>query len=189
MRIFAFIIFAFTCLMQTSTANATEAAWLKLADGGYTVLMRHARAPGTGDPANFELGKCNTQRNLSARGRQQAQRIGARLAARAIVFDKILTSQWCRTIETAKLVFSRDEIIEFPALNSFYQDRSTEAEQTAEVIKAIRDYSGFGNQIMVTHQVNITALTGITPREGESIIVGPDPDTDGIKVFARLIVN
>ena len=182
------IVIAFLTTYATGAA-ATEAAWQKLADGGYTVLLRHALAPGTGDPDNFTLGDCSTQRNLSSSGRQQAQRIGARIAARAIVIDEILTSQWCRCIQTAEYAFPRREIEEFAPLNSFFADRSTEAEQTAATIERIRAFTGFGNQIMVTHQVNITALTGIVPRQGEGIIVERDPDGDGIRVVTRLIFN
>jgi phosphohistidine phosphatase SixA len=166
-------------------AWATEAAWARLLEGGHTILMRHTLAPGTGDPANFNLGDCATQRNLSEDGRQQAQRIGARLAARTIKVDVVLTSQWCRAKDTARLVFTRIKPVEEPALNSFFADQSSKDEQTNAAVKLIQSFVGSGNQVMVTHQVNITALTGLSPREGEIIIVDADI-TGKIKVLGRL---
>ena len=98
--------------------------------------------------------------------------------------DSVLTSQWCRARDTAKLAFPRTEIVESDALNSFFADTSSKDEQTAAVLKLIEAFEGAGNQVMVTHQVNITALTGIAPREGEAIIVDVDP-TGTIKVLGR----
>jgi broad specificity phosphatase PhoE len=172
-------------------ALATEAAWAKLANGGHVILMRHAIAPGTGDPANFTLGDCSTQRNLSAEGRSQAQRIGARFAAKGVALEKVLTSQWCRCVETARLAFPRLAITEEPALNSFFSDRTTEAAQTEAAKGLIREFAagGGGNAVFVTHQVNITALTGITPRQGEAVIVRPDTEGNGIAVVGRIIFN
>ncbi|MGL4404413.1 MAG: histidine phosphatase family protein, partial [Notoacmeibacter sp.] len=141
-------------------------------------------APGTGDPAGFKLDDCATQRNLSDDGRQQARRIGARLAARAIKIDAVFTSQWCRGKDTARFAFPRLTIVEEPALNSFFADTSSKDEQTQAALKLIAAFQGSGNQVMVTHQVNITALTGLSPREGEAIIV--DADRNGnIKVLGR----
>ena len=165
-------------------AHSTEVAWAKLLEGGHTILLRHAFAPGTGDPANFKLGDCSFQRNLSEDGRQQAQRIGARLAARAIKVELVLTSQWCRAKDTARLAFPRMKITEAPALNSFFADPSSKDEQTNAVIKLIEAFEGSSNQVMITHQVNITALTGLVPREGEMIIVDTDA-TGSINVLGR----
>ena len=176
-------------MAMAAPAVATEMAWARLTDGGYTILLRHARAPGTGDPADFSVGDCSTQRNLSQAGRQQAQKIGARIAARGIVVTRVLSSQWCRTLDTARYAFPRTEVVEEPALNSFFADRSTEPTQTAAAVELIRNFRGPGNQMLVTHQVNITALTGIVPREGEAIIVAPAREGDGIRVVARLIFD
>lgn len=178
-------------LFAIAPSAATEAAWAKLAGGGHVILMRHAIAPGTGDPANFTIGDCATQRNLSPEGRTQAQRIGARFAARGVGIEKVLTSQWCRCIDTARLAFPRMTPVEEPVLNSFFADRSTEAAQTEALKALIRDFgaNGGGNAVFVTHQVNITALTGIVPRQGEAVIVRPDADGDGIVVAGRIIFN
>jgi phosphohistidine phosphatase SixA len=192
MRIPALILATLaTLLFAIAPSAATEAAWAKLAGGGHVILMRHAIAPGTGDPANFTIGDCSTQRNLSAEGRSQAQRIGARFAAKGVGIDKVLTSQWCRCIDTARLAFPRMTPVEEPILNSFFADRSTEAVQTEDLKQLIRDVAanGGGNAVFVTHQVNITALTGIVPRQGEAIIVRPDPNGDGVIVAGRIIFN
>ena len=177
------------CVLVASPAGATEIAWAKLSEGGHTILLRHAIAPGTGDPANFKMDDCATQRNLSEQGRQQAQRLGARLAARAIKVDTVLTSQWCRAVDTAKLAFPRAEITTEPALNSFFADTSGKDEQTAAVLKLIGAFEGSGNQVMVTHQVNIMALTGVSPREGEAIIVDANPDGTNIRVIGRQLFD
>jgi phosphohistidine phosphatase SixA len=185
MRLAFILVFSFILALP---AAATEVALAKLLEGGHTILMRHAIAPGTGDPANFKLDDCSTQRNLSDDGRQQARRIGARLAARAIKIDIILSSQWCRAQETARLAFPRAKIILEPALNSFFADPSSKDEQTAAITKLIGAFQGSGNQLMVTHQVNIMALTGIAPRDGEAVIV--DADRNGaITVVGRQLFD
>ena len=186
MRIALAFIFA---ALFALPAGATEVAWAKLAEGGHTILLRHAIAPGTGDPANFKLDDCTTQRNLSDQGRQQAQRIGARLAARAIKVDVVLTSEWCRAMDTAKLVFPRLKITTEPALNSFFADTSSKDEQTAATLKLIGAFQGPGNQVMVTHQVNILAITGVSPREGEAIIVDANPDGSNIRIIGRQLFD
>jgi phosphohistidine phosphatase SixA len=182
------IAFLFSALLAIP-AGATEIAWAKLAEGGHTILLRHAIAPGTGDPANFKLDDCSTQRNLSDQGRQQAQRIGARLAARTIKVDVVLSSQWCRAIDTANLAFPGLKITLEPALNSFFTDMSSKDDQTEAVLRLIGAFGGSGNQVMVTHQVNITALTGLNPREGEAIIVDADPDGSNIRIIGRQLFD
>ncbi|MEN0087090.1 MAG: histidine phosphatase family protein [Pseudomonadota bacterium] len=167
-------------------AGATEALWRKLRDGGYTILLRHARAPGTGDPRNFELGNCATQRNLDSRGRLDARKIGARMSASGAVVTEVLTSQWCRTTDTAELAFENNEIEAFAPLNSFFRTPEREDEQTAAVLERIYSFNGIGNQVMVTHQVNITALTGERPREGTAVVVRPNATFDAIETIGRL---
>jgi phosphohistidine phosphatase SixA len=170
-------------------ASATEAAWAKLAEGGHVILLRHAAAPGTGDPANFTLGDCATQRNLSADGRNQAQKIGARFASRRVMIEQVLTSQWCRARDTATLAFPRMPIVEEPALNSFFATPENADSQTAALIARIRAFSGTGNIVMVTHQVNITALTGVVPRQGEAVIVKAADTENGVALAGRIIFN
>ncbi|MGB3308685.1 MAG: histidine phosphatase family protein [Nodosilinea sp.] len=136
----------------------------------YVVLLRHAIAPGTGDPANFQLGDCATQRNLSDAGRSQAQQIGAAFRTRGIAVTQVLSSQWCRCLETAELM-DLGPVEPYPPLNSFFRDRSTATQQTDQVQVYVRNQPNQGVLVMVTHQVNITALTGVVPRSGQAVVM------------------
>jgi phosphohistidine phosphatase SixA len=174
-------------LAMTAPAAATEAGWALLRNGGQVVLLAHARAPGTGDPANFEIGNCQTQRNLSDQGRQQARRIGALMAARAEPVDHVFVSRWCRTLDTADLAFSRIEIEELAALDPPPDDDAAAEQAKTTVVDLIREYSGRGNLMLVTHPDTIAMLTGIRPREGEAVIV--NAGADGLAVHGRIIFN
>jgi phosphohistidine phosphatase SixA len=143
-------------------------AWQALAAPDAVAIMRHALAPGGGDPAGFLLGDCSTQRNLDARGRAQAEAIGAAFRDRGIRFDVVLTSAWCRTQETALLV-DAGPVIAAPALNSFFGDPSRRGSQT-EAARALIAATE-GRILLVTHQVNISALTGETTRSGEVLVI------------------
>ncbi|NJK76087.1 MAG: histidine phosphatase family protein [Oscillatoriales cyanobacterium RU_3_3] len=171
-----------------ATTNApTQTGWqlLQRGDAGLVVAMRHAIAPGTGDPANFKLGDCATQRNLSERGRNQAQQIGAEFRKRKIKIARVLSSQWCRCLETAKLI-NLGKVEPFPALNSFFNDSSKAPGQTAAIRKLIVDNRNTkGVIILVTHQVNITAITNIVPQSGEAVILKGDRQGK-IQIVARL---
>jgi phosphohistidine phosphatase SixA len=145
-----------------------EAAWRILADGGIAVF-RHALAPGTGDPPGFRLDDCATQRNLSADGRRQAARIGEAFRSRGIVIGRVLSSQWCRARETARIAFGRAE--DEPAISSFFADRSRSAAQTELARSLVAGWNGSGALILVTHQVNVTALSGIFPQSGEAVVI------------------
>jgi hypothetical protein len=105
--------------------------WDALETPGAFAIMRHALAPGTGDPAGFDVTNCATQRNLDERGREQARRIGEAFSDRGHSFDVVLTSQWCRCRDTADLL-DLGPVEEVPAFNSFFQDFSTRDSQTAE---------------------------------------------------------
>lgn len=142
--------------------------WDALEQPGAITIMRHALAPGTGDPANFELGNCDTQRTLDERGRNQARAIGAAFRARGISFDQVLTSQWCRTRETAELL-NLGPVVEAPALNSFFGRYERRAGQTRDTGALLRDQDG--RVMLVTHQVNISALAGQTTRSGEVLVI------------------
>ena len=144
------------------------------ADALYVVLLRHALAPGIGDPADFTLGDCSTQRNLSADGRAQARQIGQLLRQRHIVVRELLSSQWCRCRETAELLSIGDPQ-PFPLLNSFFREPGKAASQTAGVRQYLLSRAAApGVIIMVTHQVNITALTGVVPLSGEAVVLKLD---------------
>lgn len=162
-----------TASSDAATNAQTQAGWklLQRPDAGLVVAMRHAIAPGTGDPANFKLGDCATQRNLSEQGRSQAKQIGAEFHKRKIEVTRVLSSQWCRCLETAKLM-NLGKVEPFPALNSFFNDSSKAPGQTATIRKLIVDNRNTkGVIILVTHQVNITAITDIVPQSGEAVIL------------------
>lgn len=174
-------------ILAAVPAGATEAGWALLRNGGQVVLINHAHAPGSGDPANFDLEDCTTQRNLSDRGRQQARRMGALFFARAAPIAQVLTSRYCRARDTADLAFGEDVVEIFEALDYFEPGSKAEKIQTEAVLERIRGYSGAGNLLMVTHQPNIQALAGVAAREGEAIILSRS--SDGIGVAARITFN
>lgn len=143
--------------------------WRALREGA-VVLYRHAEAPGVGDPAGFRLNDCATQRNLSARGREQARRMGEQLRRQRVAVGAVWTSQWCRTRDTATLMdvgAPRDEV----AFNSFFGEHGDEAAQTAAARSRLLAWRGPGALVVVTHQVNITALTGLGVASAEGIVL------------------
>lgn len=158
----------------TNIANKSETAiWSMLRQGkGYVVVMRHALAPGIGDPLDFRINDCATQRNLSDAGRKQAIRIGKAFKSRNISVARVLSSQWCRCLETARLL-NLGKVESFPTLNSFFNDYSTASKQTAQLRQFIwNNRNNPGVIIMVTHQVNITNLASdIYPDSGESVVL------------------
>jgi phosphohistidine phosphatase SixA len=164
-------------LLAAEPTRADEALWEALADGGHVALMRHALAPGTGDPEHFRLDDCSTQRNLDQTGREQARRTGQAFRERGVEIGEVLSSQWCRCLETAELL-ALGEVEPFPPLNSFFGARERAPDQTEAVRAFLATVDDKGpSLVMVTHQVNITALTGISPRSGEIVVLrlgGPD---------------
>ena len=146
-------------------APATEAAGGALRAGGKVALIRHALAPGTGDPPGLTLEDCATQRNLSEEGRPQAARLGEAFRAHGVAADRVLSSGWCRCLDTAVLAFGAAEA--WAPLHSFFGDAGTGSAQTAEVRAGVAAWAGPGALVLVTHQVDITALTGIVPDSGE----------------------
>jgi phosphohistidine phosphatase SixA len=150
---------------------------------GVVMLMRHATAPGTGDPAGFRIDDCATQRNLSEAGREEARRWGARLRSVGIVVDVLASSGWCRARETAELM-ELGSVTRWPSLDSFFADRRKEPAASAETLARLQGL-GKGRALLVTHQVNITALTGIVPRSGE-IVVTRMGAAGNLEVLGRL---
>lgn len=140
---------------------------------GAVLLMRHAIAPGGGDPAGFVLGDCSTQRNLSDKGRAQARAIGARLRAAGLSFDQVFSSEWCRSRETAELL-DLGEVTALPPVNSFFDNREDGPRQTRETLDYLATLPPEARVVIVTHQVNITALTGVTPQSGETVVAQRD---------------
>jgi phosphohistidine phosphatase SixA len=179
---------ALVAVATGAPALADDAVWQALRAGGHAVLIRHATAPGTGDPPTFALGDCATQRILSDEGREQARAIGRAFRAAGIAVDEVLTSRWCRASETAALL-ALGPVEPLEALDSFFTRRERGPAQVA-VLEARIGRLGRRTVVMVTHQVNITALTGIYPGSGEAIVVAPagDAGSDGarVRVVGRL---
>ena len=143
----------------------------QLKTGGYILMIRHAMAPGTGDPVNFQIGDCATQRNLDDRGRDQARSIGEWLRAGGIEKARVYSSQWCRCLETAKLI-NLGPVTPLAALNSFY-DRPQDREPN---LKALRNFLAKQTAdsellILVTHYVTISAITGKAVSSGEGVVL------------------
>jgi len=175
---YALLILAFFC---SSPVHAQTSPLIKaLASGEAVLLMRHALAPGSKEPANFNLAVCSTQRNLSAEGRAQAKRTGAWLRAQGIASAKVYTSAWCRCRDTAQLL-GFGGVTKKPVLNALAKGKIQAKAQTAKLRALISKAKG-GAVIMVTHKWNIAALTGITPGSGESVVVS----TRGGNVLGRI---
>lgn len=164
-------VLAFGLFVAVPAAGADDAAlWDALKSGQHVALLRHALAPGTGDPAAFTIDDCSTQRNLSEEGRGQAARIGERFRANGIEAARVRASQWCRCRETAELL-KLGPVHDLPALNSFYQRPENREPQTQALQAWLRRQDLSAPHILVTHQVNITALTGVYPGSGELVII------------------
>jgi phosphohistidine phosphatase SixA len=160
--------------------------WLALKEGRAVALMRHAYAPGVGDPENFRLDDCSTQRNLSVEGAIEAQRTGDIFRAQGIEEADVRSSQWCRCLETGRWL-KLGPVEPMPALNSFFADRAGAPEQTAAVREFLASRKSMEPLVLVTHQVNIRALTDLTPRSGEIVVITPPESASGaIEVLGRI---
>ena len=174
-------------VMLLTPAAATEAGWELLREGGHVVLMRHAMAAGSGDPANFDIDDCSTQRNLSDRGRQQAERIGTLISVRGAKTEQVLSSRYCRCLDTARYAFEEHKVEVFEALDPPSADPDLAKAQLAAIVERIKSYSGSGNLIMITHKETIQALTGVAAHEGEAIIVAAA--SDKVRVLGKILFN
>jgi phosphohistidine phosphatase SixA len=161
--------------------------WDVMRAGGQVALIRHADAPGVSDPDGFVLADCSTQRNLSDGGRAQAARIGAAFREHGIAVDQVLTSGWCRCVDTATLAFGAAVV--WSPHNSFFRDDGAGVAQTAEVRARVAEWTGPGALILVTHQVNVTALTDIFPASGEIVVLTPASERAvGFSIAGRVTV-
>jgi phosphohistidine phosphatase SixA len=132
------------------------------------IFMRHALAPGYGDPEEFNLNSCETQRNLDLNGQQQAINIGNHFRSENLKFDAIYSSQWCRCLETAKLLNFNIEV-PFAGLNSFFEEHAPRKETLGLLNRKMSQLDGSTLTLMVTHQVVISAITGIAVSSGQMI--------------------
>jgi broad specificity phosphatase PhoE len=179
----AILVYLFA--VGSAAAGDSEALiWKALASGNHVALLRHALAPGTGDPPEFQIGQCTTQRNLSAEGRSQAKAIGDRFRSNGMSKARVYSSQWCRCLETARLL-DLGKVEELVPLNSFFRHFERRESQTKALLHWLRAQDLDHPVVMVTHQVNITALTGIYPDSGELVIVNRN-DSGDIRVIGTV---
>ncbi len=165
-------------------SQADESAWDALREGRALLLMRHATAPGLGDPTGFVLSDCSTQRNLDSRGRAEARRWGELLRAKGITRVRLFSSRWCRALDTARGM-GLGEVRPLPSLDSFIAERHRGDVHTATLRRDLAAMPPGDPLVLVSHQVNVTALTGIFPRSGEAAIIAL-PLADPVRVLARV---
>ena len=168
------LLFIIAQMLLAAPAFAGEAAaWAALREGGNIALMRHTDAPGpSGDPPGFRLDDCKTQRNLSEQGRADAKAAGDRLKAQRVPIASVLSSPWCRCVDTARLMRIGSVQIE-PAFSNVVVLNDRVAELTEAGRAVIHAWKGPGTLFVVTHGANIAAMTGGTnPASGEIVVVG-----------------
>ncbi|MDI4238849.1 MULTISPECIES: histidine phosphatase family protein [unclassified Bradyrhizobium] len=186
-RLAIFTILLTLCAAPDIASSDEAEAWTALRAGRHVALMRHADAPGgAGDPPGFRIDDCGTQRNLSSKGRADAARIGARLRSEGIAVEKILSSPWCRCIDTATLLELGPIEVE-PAFGNVVVLSDQTAALTAGARAVIDKWTGSGILLVVTHGANIRALTGVSPASGEIVVVRSEGG--GSKPVGRLILD
>ncbi|MDB3888612.1 histidine phosphatase family protein [Candidatus Pelagibacter sp.] len=170
MKFIKFLFIIFITIPSTIKADLNQNLISKLKEGGKVVLIRHAYAPGVGDPDNFDINDCDTQRNINESGKLQAKKIGDFFKINKISVDKVISSEWCRCKETAFLGFKNFETNFF--LNSFYSLKFSKnrSNQMNELKKYIEEWESKENLILVTHYVVILELLGYATSSGEIVI-------------------
>ena len=170
MKFFRIFIIISISLTTSIKADLNKKLIEKLDEGGKIIFIRHAYAPGSGDPDNFNLNDCSTQRNLSEEGREQAKLIGKFFKENHIKVDKVLSSEWCRCKETAKIAFRNFSTNSF--LNSFYNPlfAKNRNKQVKDLNNYIETLKTNGNLILVTHYVLISEVLNYNPSSGEIVV-------------------
>jgi broad specificity phosphatase PhoE len=170
-------------LFAAAPVAADDGLWALLKGGGQVVMFRHATAPGVYDPPGMRLDDCATQRNLDDAGREESRRIGAAFQARAIPLGKVLSSRWCRCMDTARLAFGRVE--NWEPIDGARPGSELEKRRTAEVRRVVTTPFTGGNLVLVTHNFNIRALTGLSTISGEMVVLTPRGN-DTFEIAGRL---
>ena len=154
----------------TNNAFSDEKILEYLKEGKKLIFIRHAIAPGNGDPDNFNIKDCSTQRNLDKKGINQSKKIGLFFKSNKIKIDKVLSSEWCRCTDTAKYAFENFET--FDALNSFYDERfaANETKQINDLKQYIKNWKSDKNLVFVTHYVVISSIFNTGTSSGEIIV-------------------
>jgi broad specificity phosphatase PhoE len=156
-------------LLAASSAAADEKLWSLLKGGGQVILIRHTvTTPGVGDPPGMRLDDCSTQRNLTDAGRAHARRIGEAFRSRGIPVERVVSSPWCRCLETAHLAFGKAEVSD--ALSNLFGRPDNRERQLSQMRALIAARQGLGNLVLVTHGSTIQALTGVSPGTGEIVL-------------------
>jgi phosphohistidine phosphatase SixA len=174
MNLFKTLILILISLTISIKVNSNERLINTLKEGGNLIFIRHAYAPGNGDPENFIIKDCLTQRNLDINGKKQSKKIGLFFENNSIKIDKVLSSQWCRCKETAFLAFKNFEEKSF--LNSFYDAKFAKNQKTqiSELKKYINKWPTQKNLVLVTHYVVISEILDFYPSSGEIVISNKD---------------
>ena len=169
MKIFNYLII-FICIISPVKADLNQNIISELKKGGKIIFIRHAYAPGGGDPNNFNINDCDTQRNLNNDGRLQSKKIGDFFKKNKISIEKVYSSEWCRCKETASIAFRSFETKNF--LNSFFSERfmKNKDNQIENLNKFINNWNGQQNLIFVTHYVVISEILNYTPSSGEIVV-------------------
>ena len=164
------IILFISLLSQNNNGFSSDKILHSLKEGKKLVFIRHAIAPGNGDPNNFDINDCSTQRNLDEKGIEESEKIGLFFKNNKIKIDKVLSSQWCRCKDTAKYAFKNFET--FNALNSFYDEKfaANEAKQIKDLKNYIKNWNSDKNLVLITHFVVISSILNTGSSSGEIII-------------------
>ncbi len=170
MKFLRFSLIIFITLTSTVKADFNKKLIDQLDDGGKLIFIRHAYAPGSGDPDNFNLNDCSTQRNLSNEGKNQAKNIGEFFRKNKIKIEKVISSEWCRCKDTSSLAFGSFETKNF--LNSFYSSKfvKNKNSQMLDLRKYIKNFKSKKNLVLVTHYVVISEALNFAPSSGEIVI-------------------
>ena len=164
------IVFFIGILNINNSAFSDDKILKSLKEGKKLIFIRHAIAPGNGDPNNFDINDCSTQRNLDEKGIEESEKIGLFFKNNKIKIDKVLSSQWCRCKDTAKYAFKNFET--FNALNSFYDEKfvTNEAKQIKDLKNYIKNWNSDKNLVLITHFVVISSILNTGSSSGEIII-------------------
>ena len=170
MRVINIILIIFFSLTNEIRAEITDKILNELQNGGNIIFIRHAYAPGGGDPENFDINDCSTQRNLNDNGRNQSKKIGNLLKRNEVPVDKVISSEWCRCKETASIAFNEFKTKNF--LNSFYSPKfaKNKKKQIKNLKNYINNWDGNKNLVLVTHYVVISEALDYASRSGEIVI-------------------
>ena len=170
MKLLNIILIIFIALTNEIKADSKNQLFEKLQKGGNLIFIRHAYAPGNGDPDNFDIKDCSTQRNLSDLGRKQSEKIGNFFNENKIPIDLVISSEWCRCKETALIAFDKFKTKDF--LNSFYSSKfaKNRNKQILDLKDYIKKFKSQKNLVLVTHYVLINEVLNYAPSSGEIVV-------------------